>query len=173
MRLDPIFRPKSVAVIGASRTSGKVGNILMKNVIESGFKGAIYPINPNADEVMGLRCYPSVLEVPGKVELAVVAIPAELVLNVSEECGKKGVKALIVISAGFKETGREGSHLERKLIEIGSKYGMMIQGPNCLGVIDTSTPLNLTFAAAMPTMPEPAAKSSTVLPFTVCGLSST
>ena len=150
MRLDPIFRPKSVAIIGASKTPGKVGNILMKNVIESGFRGAIYPINPNADEVMGLKCYTSVLEVPGEVELAVVAIPAELVLNVAEECGRKEVKALIVISAGFKETGREGSLLERKLIEVGSKYGMMIQGPNCLGVIDTSTPLNLTFAAAMP-----------------------
>ena len=150
MKLDAIFRPGSVAIIGASRTPGKVGNVLTKNMLECGFNGKIYPINPNADEILGLDCYPSVLEVPDEVDLAVVAIPAGLVLQVAEECGKKGVKAFVVISAGFKETGREGAKLERRLIDIGVKYGMRIQGPNCLGVIDTSTPLNLTFAAAMP-----------------------
>ena len=119
-------------------------------MLECGFEGKIYPINPNAEEILGLRCYPSVLHIPDEVDLAVVAIPAALVLQVAEECGKKGVKALVVVSAGFKETGREGAKLERRLIDIGVKYGMRIQGPNCLGVIDTSTPLNLTFAAAMP-----------------------
>ena len=150
MKLDAIFRPKSVAIIGASRTPGKVGHVLTRNMLESGYRGKIYPINPNADEILGLSCYPSVLDVQGDVDLAVVAIPAAGVLQVAEECGKKGVKALIVVSAGFKETGREGAKLEMKLIEIGVRYGMRIQGPNCLGVIDTSVPLNLTFAAAMP-----------------------
>ncbi len=119
-------------------------------MLECGFKGEIYPINPNTDEILGLTCYPSVLDVPAAVDLAVVAIPSGVVLQVAEECGKKGVRALIVISAGFKETGRKGAMLERQLIEIGAKYGMRIQGPNCLGVIDTSTPLNLSFAAKMP-----------------------
>ncbi|RLI08012.1 CoA-binding protein, partial [Candidatus Bathyarchaeota archaeon] len=135
MRLDAIFRPRAVAIIGASRTPGKVGHILTRNMIESGFRGKIYPINPKAEEILGLRCYPSVLDVPGEVDLAVVAIPAAHVLQVAEECGEKGVKALIVISAGFKETGHEGAERERRLIEIGVKYGMRIQGPNCLGVI--------------------------------------
>ena len=150
MKLDAVFRPRSVAIIGASRTLGKVGYVILKNMIECGFKGKIYPINPNADEILGLRCYPSVLDVPGEVDLAIVAIPAGLVPKVAEECGNKGVRALVVISAGFKETGREGARLERRLIEIGAKYDMMIQGPNCLGVIDTSTPMNLSFAAGMP-----------------------
>jgi len=150
LKLDAIFRPKYVAIIGASRTPGKVGHVLTRNMLESGYTGKIYPINPSADEILGLSCYPSVLDVQGDVDLAVVAIPAAGVLKVAEECGKKGVKALIVVSAGFKETGHEGAKLERKLIEIGVRYGMKIQGPNCLGVIDTSVPLNLTFAAAMP-----------------------
>jgi len=150
LMLDALFRPESVAVIGASRTPGKVGYVLTKNMIDSGYEGAIYPINPNAGEVLGLRCYASVLDVSEEIDLAVVAIPAEYVLQVAEECGRKGVKALVVISAGFKETGHEGAVLEKKLAEIGEKYGMRIQGPNCLGLINTSTPLNLTFAAAMP-----------------------
>ncbi len=150
MKLDALFRPRSVAIIGASRTPGKVGHILTQNVIESGFPGNIYPINPNAEEILGKRCYPSITEVPDEVDLAVVSIPSNYVLQVAEECGKKGVKALIVISAGFKEIGHEGAVLEERLVEIGNKHGMRIQGPNCLGIIDTSTPLNLTFAAGMP-----------------------
>ncbi len=150
MKLDALFRPRSVAIIGASRTPGKVGHILTKNVIESGFPGSIYPINPNAEEILGKRCYPSITEVPDEVDLAVVSIPSNYVLQVAEECGEKDVKALIVISAGFKEIGREGAVLEERLVEIGKKHGMRIQGPNCLGIIDTSTPLNLTFAGGMP-----------------------
>ncbi|UCH57468.1 MAG: acetate--CoA ligase family protein [Candidatus Bathyarchaeota archaeon] len=147
---DALFRPGSVAIIGASRTPGKVGYILTENVIESGFQGHIYPINPNAEEIQGLKCFSSILDVPEEVDLAVIAIPARHVPQVAEECGKKSVKALVVVSAGFKEIGREGAVLEAGLVEIGRKYGMRIQGPNCLGLIDTSTPLNLTFATAMP-----------------------
>lgn len=150
MKLRELFRPGSVAVIGASRSPGKIGYVLLKNLIESSYRGSIYPINPNAEEVLGLRCFPSVLDVDDEVELAVVAIPAELVPPVAEQCGRKGVKAMIVISAGFRESGREGHALERRLTEIASAYGMRILGPNCLGLIDTWTPINVTFASGMP-----------------------
>jgi acetyltransferase len=150
MKLQALFRPKSVAIIGASRTPGKVGHIVAKNTIESGFEGEIYPINPRAEEILGLKCYASILDIPEAVDLAVIAIPAKHVLQAAEECGRKGVKGLIVISAGFKEIGHEGAILEKKLVEIGRKYDMRIQGPNCLGLIDTRTPVNLSFAAGMP-----------------------
>ncbi len=150
MRLDALFSPRSVAIIGASRTPGKVGHVLTRNVLESGYPGDVIPINPNAEEILGRKAYPSILDVPGEIDLAVVAIPAEHVLRIADECGRKGIKALVVITAGFKETGREGALLERQLVEVGEKYGMRIQGPNCLGIINTSIPLNLSFAAAMP-----------------------
>ncbi len=150
LNLDAIFHPGSVAIIGASRTPGKIGYILTKNMLNSEFKGKIYPVNPGADEILGLKCYPSVLDVPNDVDLSVITIPSASVLQVAEECGKKGVKALVVISAGFKETGHEGAVLEQQLVEIGKRYGMRIQGPNCLGLISTLTPLNLSFAAEMP-----------------------
>ncbi len=149
-KLDAIFRPRSVAIIGASRTPGKVGYILTRNMIDSGYTGTIIPINPNADEILGLKCYRSILDVPGEVDLAVISIPAAFVLQVVEECGRKGVNALVIISAGFKETGHEGAMLELELAEVARRYGMRIQGPNCLGLINTETDLNLSFAPAMP-----------------------
>ena len=148
--LSAIFRPRSVAVIGASRNPGKVGHILVRNLIDTGFPGKVYPVNPKAKEILGLRCFSDVREIPDEVDLAVIAIPAPLVLDVVKACGEKGVKAVIVISAGFKETGVEGAALERQLLEVCRRYGMRMQGPNCLGVIDTHTPLNLSFAASMP-----------------------
>jgi len=144
------FSPRSVAVIGASRDERKLGHGVLLNVIRSGFKGRIYPINPKADEILGLKCYPSVLEVPDEVDLAVIVIPAKLVPKVAEECGEKGVKGLIVISAGFKEVGGEGTKLEAELVRIVKRYGMRMIGPNVLGLIDTSTPINASFAAGMP-----------------------
>jgi acetyl coenzyme A synthetase (ADP forming)-like protein len=148
--LEAIFRPSSVAVVGASRTPGKVGYILTRNMMDSGFSGKIYPINPGADEILGLKCYKSVLDVPDVIDLAVITIPSASVLQVADECGMKSVKALVVISAGFKETGHDGAVLEQQLLEIGKKYNMRIQGPNCLGLINTETPINLSFAAGMP-----------------------
>jgi acetyltransferase len=150
MKLDSVFNPRSVAIIGASRTPGKVGNIITTNIIESGYKGEIYPINPNSNEILGLKCYPSIIDVSGAVDIAVLAIPARYVVDVAEECGIKGVKVLVVISAGFRETGHEGALLERKLVDVGKRYDMRIQGPNCLGLINTASSLNLTFAHAMP-----------------------
>jgi len=148
--LNAILRPRSVAVIGASRSSEKIGYILVKNMLNSAFRGKIYPVNPSTDEILGLRCYGHIQQIPDEIDLAVIAIPAPLVLETVEECGEKGVKAIIVISAGFKETGIEGAVLERKLLEVCRKFGMRMQGPNCLGVINAYAPLNLTFAASMP-----------------------
>ena len=148
--IEDLFTPRSIAIIGASRNPAKVGHTILKNAIKSGYKGRIYPINPKAEEILGVKCYKSILDVPEEVNLAVIAIPAHAVLDVAEECGEKGVKYLVVISAGFKEIGGEGVDRERKLISIGKKYGMRILGPNCLGFIDTYTPLNVTFAAVMP-----------------------
>jgi len=117
--LDAVFNPKSVAIVGASRTPGKVGYVLTQNMIESGYPGVITPINPNAEEILGLRAYPSVLDVPGEIDLAVIAVPAALVLQVAEECGRKGVGALVVITAGFKETLRSKSSIVGELIREG------------------------------------------------------
>ena len=148
--LRNFFAPESVAVIGASRNPSKVGHVVLKNIVNGGFKGKIYPINPSADEILGLKCYKSIIEVPDHVDLAVVCVPAQIVLKVAEECGKKGVYFLTVISAGFKEAGGEGIERERKLVEICRKYGMRLLGPNCLGFIDTYTPINASFSAKMP-----------------------
>lgn len=150
MKLDAIFKPKSVAIIGASRTPGKVGWVLTNNIVSSGYKGPIYPVNVRGEEILGLKVYPSVLEIPGEVELAVISIPSRYVIQTVEECGQKGIKALIIISAGFKEIGLEGAQLEKKLVDTARKYGMRIQGPNCLGAINTHIPYDLSFAAALP-----------------------
>ncbi len=149
-QMRELFEPASVAVIGASAEHNKVGNIILGNIIESGFQGPLYPINPRYQEVLGLKCYPRVTDVPGPVEMAVVVVPAKFVLQVMEECGKKGVKAAVVISAGFKEVGLEGAKLEKQLGEIAHRYGMRVLGPNCLGLINTHHRMNATFAQEGP-----------------------
>ncbi|MEM3523557.1 MAG: acetate--CoA ligase family protein [Thermoproteota archaeon] len=151
MKLEAFFNPKSVAVIGASREEGKVGHRIFRNMVESGFKGRLYPVNPNAQEILGYRCYGSVKDVEDDVDLAVIAVPAKIVPSVVEECGRKGVKGLIVISAGFSETGREGTLLERELVTKCREYGMRMQGPNCLGFISSRNGMNASFASTMPT----------------------
>jgi acetyltransferase len=144
------FNPQSVAVIGASRTPGKLGYGVLRNIIQHGYQGAVYPINPKADEILGLRCYPSVLSVPDPIDLAVFLIPSKYVARVLVECGEKGVKGAIVISAGFREVGPEGWQREREIVEIARRYGMRLVGPNCLGIIDTISSLNASFAVGMP-----------------------
>lgn len=142
--LKRFFEPRSVAVIGASEKPGTVGRAIMVNLVEN-FKGKIYPVNIKYDNVFGLKCYKSVLEIPDEVDLAVIAVPAKIVEKVVEECGKKGVKNVIIISAGFKEIGEEGSERERRVVETARKYGIRIIGPNCLGVYDAHTRLNTVF----------------------------
>jgi len=150
--LDAVFRPRSVAVIGASRTRGTIGAAIFHNLISRGFEGPVYPVNPGADVVGSVRAYPSIEEVPGDVDLAIIVVPAVHVLDVLEACGRKGVRAAVVISAGFKESGAEGRAREQALVECARRYRMRLVGPNCLGVINAEPEVSLdaTFAPAWP-----------------------
>lgn len=147
---ESFHSPRSIAVIGASQSKGKIGHAVLSNIIESGFRGSIYPINPGSEEILGLRCFPDVEAVEGGIDLAVIVIPARLVLDVLEACGRRRVKTVIIITAGFRETGHEGLLAEKKMVEIAGKHRMRILGPNCLGLIDTVVPVNASFAAGMP-----------------------
>ncbi len=150
LNLDKIFHPKSVAIIGASDEEGTVGCALMKNFRELGFDGRLYPVNIRKSEVFGLQAYPSVDQIPETVDLAVIATPAQTVPGVVEQCGKAGIKGLIIISAGFKEIGAEGKALEERITRLKKEYDLRIIGPNCLGVIRPSSRLNATFISKMP-----------------------
>jgi acetyl coenzyme A synthetase (ADP forming)-like protein len=143
--LDKFFNPKSVAVIGASRDPTKVGYLIVYNLLQR-FKGKIYPVNPNIDNVLGLKTYPSVTAIPDDVDLAVISVPAPSAPAVIEECGFKGIKGVIIISAGFKELGTpEGIEREKKVVEIARKYGIRVVGPNCMGVYVPKSGVNTTF----------------------------
>lgn len=146
--LDAILIPKSVAVVGASATPGKIGYTVIYNLIKDGYKGKIYPINPTADEIQGLKVYKSVLDIPEPVESAVITVPAKFVLPVIEECGKKGIKGLSVITSGFGESGRHD--LEDQLVEVAASYGSRILGPNIVGVLSNSYEMNASFAPFLP-----------------------
>lgn len=150
MSLDSLFCPRSIAVVGASRESGKVGNTILNNVINSKYEGKIFPINPKSDKIHGLKCYKSILDVPQDIDLAVVVIPGKYVLSTLEDCSKKNVKAAIIISAGFKEVGKEGAKLEMDMVKKAKEYGIRILGPNCLGMIDTTCPLDASFSPTLP-----------------------
>ena len=150
LELDKIFKPKSVAIIGASDVEGSVGYRLMKNMTESGYKGAVYPVNINKPEILGHKAYKTVKKIPEKVDLAIISTPAKTVPDIVEQCGKAGITGIIIISAGFKEIGPEGKSLEDKIFELKNKYNLKIVGPNCLGIIRPEINLNATFAAKMP-----------------------
>ncbi|MBN1213815.1 MAG: acetate--CoA ligase family protein [Candidatus Lokiarchaeota archaeon] len=142
------FIPKSIAIIGASSKDGKVGNTVIKNIINSQYKGKIYPINPNDNEILGIKAYKNILDVSEDIDIAIFVIPSKLVVPVVEECGKKGVKGIIIITAGFKEVGGEGVEREEKIIKLAKQYHMRIVGPNCLGFICRS--YNGSFAHGTP-----------------------
>ena len=148
--LQKLFTPQAVAVVGASHTEGKVGHSLMKNLVGHGYKGKIYPVNPKADEIMGLKCYPDINSLPQGTDLAVIAIPAKLCPQAIEDCGKKGIGAAIVISAGFKEVGEAGKELEGRLFNAALAGGVRVLGPNCLGLINTECSMDASFAAHFP-----------------------
>ena len=143
MNLDFLFYPQSVAVIGASNKEGKIGNAIMKNLINFGFKGKIYPVNVKEEKILGIKAYKSVLEIPENVDVAVISIPGKFVPQILEECGQKGVKGVVVISAGFKEAGNV--ELEEKLLEVARKWNIRIEGPNCLGVTNIENGFDCTF----------------------------
>ncbi|HXY86963.1 MAG TPA: acetate--CoA ligase family protein [Candidatus Acidoferrales bacterium] len=144
--MKDFFYPKSIAVIGASRVEGKVGYSILKNLISSGFEGEIVPVNPNADEILGIKCSPHVR----KVDLVVIVVPAKMVPSVLEESATLGIRAAIIISAGFREAGAEGALLEAQLKKIIKKHGIRVIGPNCLGIISTNAKMNASFAAEYP-----------------------
>ena len=148
--LEPFYCPASVAVIGASRDENKLGHAVLKNLLECGYEGQVYAINPKAQQILGQRTYASVLAVSGDLDLAVIVIPDRFVAGALEECGQKGVKGVIVITAGFREMGGEGIKKEKVLVDIVRRYDMRMLGPNCLGIIDTVCPLNASFAIGMP-----------------------
>ncbi|MEM4527826.1 MAG: CoA-binding protein [Desulfurococcaceae archaeon] len=138
-----LLEPRSIAVVGASRSPGKIGHVILKNLIEYGYKGRIYPINPGANEILGLKAYPSVLVVPDDIDVAIIAVPANNVPDVIEECGKKGVKVAVVITSGFAEVGN--IELEEKIVKIARSYGLRILGPNIFGYAYTPLNINATF----------------------------
>ena len=150
--LKEFFQPDSVAVIGASANPIKLGHSVLKNLVDGGYAkiGKVYPINPGGGEILGLETYASVLDVPNEIDLAVIVIPYQHVPEALRLCGEKGIPAAIVISAGFREAGMEGLEREMELIQIARQYKLRLIGPNCLGVIDTFTPLNASFAAGTP-----------------------
>jgi acetyltransferase len=148
--LDPFFTPRGVAVVGASTDPHKLGYGVVRNLVDHHYPGPVYPINPIAREILGYRCYPRVADVPDPVDLAIVIVPALAVAGVVEECGKRGIRHAVVVSGGFAETGDYGLRREKELAAVGRKFGMRIIGPNCIGTIDTHTPLNTTFVIGMP-----------------------
>ena len=147
-----IFSPRSVAVIGASTREDSVGRAIFANILFSGYTGIVYPVNPKARGILGVRAYHSVWDIPGEVDLAVLITPSLAVPTVMEECGEKGIKAAVIITAGFKEIGRKGAALEKTVTEISRRYSISLVGPNCLGVINTDPEIsfNATFAKGMP-----------------------
>lgn len=165
--LDQFFSPKSIAVIGASRKPGKVGHATLKRLKENKeggiFKGEVYPVNPHADEILGLKAYGSVAEIPEVPDLAVICIPAKYVPAVVEELGTKGTKSVVIISGGFAEVGGEGVRLQDELIKKAREHGVRIVGPNCIGVVSTKTGVDTMFlparkeinGSALPSLPRP------------------
>ena len=153
MSLDAFFSPQSIAVIGASTNSSKLGYAVLDNLVNGDFLQdgrKVYPINPKADEILGLPAFPNVSDIPDPIDLAVIVIPYPLVPEAMRTCGEKGIPAVIVISAGFREAGMDGLEREQELIEITNEYNIRLIGPNCLGVINTMIPMNASFSAGLP-----------------------
>jgi acetate---CoA ligase (ADP-forming) len=150
--LDAILKPESIAVVGASRREGSIGREILHQLIEFDFHGMLFPVNPHADFIHSIKAFPSVSSIPDPVDLAIIVVPRREVLSVVDDCGKKGVKGLVVITAGFSETGEEGKKAEALLRERVRQYGMRMIGPNCMGVINTapSVRMDATFAPTLP-----------------------
>ncbi|MBI2832626.1 MAG: acetate--CoA ligase family protein [Chloroflexi bacterium] len=150
--LNVFFNPSSIAVIGASTRKGSIGNELFRDLVCQGYNGVVYPVHPQAEAVASIKAYPSVLDIPGNVDLAIIIVPADTVQQVVEQCGKKGVRGIVVISAGFAESGGEGVARQERLFETVRRYGMRLIGPNCMGVINTDPLVNMnaTFSPVFP-----------------------
>ena len=150
MNLDVLFDPKSVAVVGASREEGKTGHEILRSLLRGGFEGKVFPVNPKAPEILGLPCYPNVGAIGQAPDLAVIVVPTKAVLAVVRECAAAGVKAAVIVTAGFKESGKEGEELEREVVQVARAAGMRLVGPNCLGVMCPAHKLNASFGGDLP-----------------------
>jgi acetyl coenzyme A synthetase (ADP forming)-like protein len=144
-KMEKFFYPKSIAVIGASHEERKIGHVIFKNLLEK-FKGKVYPVNPKTEPILGQKVYPSILDIEEEIDLAIIAVNASIVPKVLEECGKKGIKNVVIISSGFSETGSlEGKKAEEKIKEIAKAYGIRIIGPNTIGIFNSENGLDATF----------------------------
>jgi acetyl coenzyme A synthetase (ADP forming)-like protein len=150
MSFESFFNPQSVAIVGASRQKGKVGYEILKNMIDAGYPGEIYPVNRKAKEIEGLKCYPDLASIGKVPELVILVIPAKIVPEVMQECGKIGTKSVVIITAGFKEVGKEGKALEDRVVQIAKQAGIRVIGPNCLGLIVPANKLNASFGGDLP-----------------------
>lgn len=150
--LDSIFRPRSVAVIGAGRRRNHIGHEIVRNLVDNGFTGPVYPVNPSADVVHSMHCFPKVSAIPGKVDLAVLTVPPQHVIQAAKDCARKGVKGMVVITAGFGEIGGEGLKRQQQLVRICEKAGIRLVGPNCMGILNMEPALsmNASFAQVTP-----------------------
>jgi acetyltransferase len=148
--LRPFFEATGVAVIGASANPRKLSHGILKNLIDYGYKGGIYPVNPGSDDILGQKCYADVEAVPDPVDLAVIILPAPATPEALEACGKRGIKAVVIISGGFKETGSDGQELEAQCLKIAADYQMRLIGPNCVGLVNLHNGLNTTFISGLP-----------------------
>ncbi|MBI4928974.1 MAG: acetate--CoA ligase family protein [Anaerolineae bacterium] len=148
--LTPFFNPKGVAIIGASSNPNKLSFGIFSNLTQYGYQGGIYPINPNAKEILGLQCYPDVASIPGEVDLAVSVVSGGLTPDILKACGERGIRAVTIISGGFREVGEDGKSLEQRCLEIAHQYHMRLIGPNCVGTMDLHSGLNTTFIYGVP-----------------------
>jgi len=150
MGLESFFNPKSVAIVGASRQKSKVGYEILANMMGAGYKGEIYPVNPQADTIEGLKCYPDLESIKKVPELVIIVVPAKIVPAIMQQCAKVGTRAVIIITAGFKEVGKEGRELEEQISQTARQAGIRVIGPNCLGVIVPANKLNASFGGDLP-----------------------
>ncbi|MHB8068780.1 MAG: CoA-binding protein, partial [Desulfobaccales bacterium] len=145
--LDKFFKPKSVAIVGASSKENSIGRILIENLQKDGFPGNIYPINPKSEEILGIPAFPAITAAPGGIDLAIVAVPIKAVPEVMQECGQAKVPGVIIISAGGKEVGEEGKKIEADIHAAAQAGGIRYLGPNCMGILCPQARLNASFAA--------------------------
>jgi len=144
--MEAIFSPKAVAVIGASDNPGKLGSHVMRSLIEGRYPGKIFPVNPGKDEILGLKTYPSLLQIPDAVDLSIIVLPAESVPRTIIECQEKGVKGIVLITAGFKEIeDKRGEVLQKEITELADQSGIKVIGPNTFGIVNLHLPLNASF----------------------------
>jgi len=148
--LTPFFKPKGVAILGASSKPNKLSYGILENLLQYNYKGEVYPVNPNADQILGVKVYTQLSEVPDPVDLAVIVLPVGMILESMRDCAERGIKAVIIITGGFREVGGEGAEIERKTLEFARENGMRVIGPNCVGTMDMSSGLNTTFIKGMP-----------------------